>query len=47
MKKIFAILLAVTAFGVVMSGCQQGGGEGDAAKPAEGTEKPTEGAAGS
>ncbi|MCW5942525.1 MAG: hypothetical protein KIS66_09860 [Fimbriimonadaceae bacterium] len=33
MKKIFAILLAVAALGVVVSGCQQGGG--DAEKPAD------------
>jgi len=43
MKKVFAILLALTAVSVVISGCS--GGEkaaegGDAAAPAAGGEKP-------
>lgn len=38
MKKVFAILLALSAVGIVMSGCSGGG---DAEKPAE-TAKPAE-----
>lgn len=41
MKKVFAILLALSAVGIVMSGC--GSGDAAADKPAEGAKPAEEG----
>ena len=43
MKKIFTILLALSALSIVMSGCKKADEATPETKPvAEGTEKPTE-----